>query len=117
MSRDEPDDARGAALGRRERGTPGGVVEVSGEGTLATSEPLTDARRESLEERPRDAMPESGPAGLRAVVEQAGKNELLVGTGRAEERRRALGVPRVGVAAGQEVPPELRDPVAGHRHP
>src|SRR2546427_8991592 len=99
---DQPHHSRRSAFDLRLRCAATRVVEVEGEGRLTTCEPLPQAGREAREQDTGDPVPELRTRRLAAVVQQPREDQLLVRTELAQERRDALGVPRVAFASDDE---------------
>ena len=102
VPRDQPHHTRRSAFDLRLRGAAVRVVEVQGEGRLASCEPLPQAGREAREQDAGHAVPEPRARRLAAVVQQSREDQLLVRTELAQDRGGALGVPRVAFASDDE---------------
>src|SRR4029077_406330 len=104
---DEEHDPVGRALAARLLGTEARVIEVPRERRVPAGELAPHPRREPREDDARDAMPQLRARGLRDVVQQAGRHELLVGTLRPQDLRGPLGVADVGARDRRDDPERL----------
>ena len=102
VARDEAHNAVRGSVGLRETRTAAGVVQIARERRIAAREASPHARGETREQHSRDAMPELGVRGLRAVVKEASDDDLVVGAQGTTGAQHTLG--RVANAVSHHAP-------------